>query len=56
MIKLCIFDLDGTVLDTVGTIAYYANQALEKTGLSPLKKSSIIFWQGGELPTLCAEC
>ena len=36
MIKLCIFDLDGTVLDTIETIAYYANSALEKNGVEPI--------------------
>ena len=33
MVKLCIFDLDGTVLDTIHTIAYYANEALKKNGI-----------------------
>jgi orotate phosphoribosyltransferase len=28
MTKLCIFDLDGTVLDTVETIAYYGGHAV----------------------------
>lgn len=36
MIKLCIFDLDGTVLDTIGTIAYYGNYALEKNQIAPI--------------------
>ena len=36
MVKLCIFDLDGTVLDTIHTIAYYANFALEKNGIEPI--------------------
>jgi phosphoglycolate phosphatase len=36
MIKLCIFDLDGTVLDTVKTIAHYGNFALEKNGIEPI--------------------
>ena len=36
MIKLCIFDLDGTVLDTVTTIAYYGNYALSKHGIEPI--------------------
>lgn len=36
MIKLCIFDLDGTVLDTLQTIAYYGNYALEKNGIAPI--------------------
>ena len=34
--KLCIFDLDGTVLDTIETIAYYANYALENNGIEPI--------------------
>jgi len=37
MIKLCIFDLDGTLLDTITTIAYYANGALEKHGVEPIE-------------------
>lgn len=36
MIKLCIFDLDGTVLNTLDTIAYYGNSALEKNGIQPI--------------------
>ena len=36
MIKLCIFDLDGTVLDTVHTISYYGNAALLKHGVEPI--------------------
>lgn len=36
MVKLCIFDLDGTVLDTVGTIAHYGNYALQKHGIEPI--------------------
>ena len=29
MIKLCIFDLDGTILDTLGQIDYYVNYAMK---------------------------
>lgn len=36
MVKLCIFDLDGTLLNTINTIAYYANSALEKHGVAPI--------------------
>ena len=36
MVKLCIFDLDGTLLNTLNTIAYYANNALEKHGVAPI--------------------
>lgn len=37
MIKLCIFDLDGTALDTLETIAYYGNNALTNHGIEPIE-------------------
>ena len=52
MIKLCIFDLDGTVLDTVGTIAYYANGALEKNGIAPIEKKQYNFLAGRGIANL----
>ena len=52
MIKLCIFDLDGTVLDTVGTIAFYANQALEKNGIEPIEKKQYNFLAGRGIANL----
>lgn len=36
MIKACLFDLDGTVLDTLTTIAYYGNKALENFGIKAI--------------------
>lgn len=33
MIKGCLFDLDGTLLNTLTTIAYHANNTLKKYGL-----------------------
>jgi len=30
MIKACVFDLDGTVLDTINSITYFVNVTLEK--------------------------
>lgn len=36
MIKCAIFDLDGTLLDTINTIAYYVNLTLQKYGISPI--------------------
>lgn len=35
MIKACVFDLDGTLLNTLPTIMHYCNQTLERYGLSP---------------------
>ena len=35
MIKLCIFDLDGTVLDTVASIAHFLNTVLVHHGIEP---------------------
>ena len=33
MIKACIFDMDGTVVNTINSIAYFANNALCEAGL-----------------------
>lgn len=38
MIKYCIFDLDGTLLDTLDTITYYMNKTLEAHGIKPLTR------------------
>lgn len=46
MIKLCIFDLDGTVLDTVHTIAYYGNYALSKNGIDPIDDEEYKYFAG----------
>ena len=34
--KYCIFDLDGTILDTITTITYYVNRTLLGEGLPPI--------------------
>lgn len=36
--KAYIFDLDGTLVDTLGSIAYYANRALEQYGFHAIEK------------------
>ena len=46
MVKLCIFDLDGTVLDTVTTIAYYGNYALSKNSLAPIAVKEYNYFAG----------
>lgn len=47
MIKLCIFDLDGTVLDTVRTIAYYTNTALKLHGMGEIPTEEYKYLAGG---------
>lgn len=34
MYKACVFDMDGTILNTLDSIAYFANKALVSAGLS----------------------
>ena len=36
MIKLCIFDLDGTLTDTLSSIAYFGNEALRALGAAEI--------------------
>ena len=36
MIRLCIFDLDGTLLSTLGTINYYVSKTLVRYGLEAI--------------------
>ena len=36
MIKYCIFDLDGTLLNTITSITYYLNRTLEAHGISEI--------------------
>ena len=38
MIKCCVFDLDGTLLNTLETIRYYVNRTLEKYGKAPISE------------------
>lgn len=38
MIKYCIFDLDGTLLNTLDTITYYVNSTLEAEGLGRVSR------------------
>ena len=52
MSKLCIFDLDGTVLDTVGSIAYYGNLALEMNGIEPIEVEKYKYFAGDGARTL----
>lgn len=44
--KACIFDLDGTLLDTVDTIAYYGNKALEAFGYKAIGREEYKYFAG----------
>ena len=44
--KLCIFDLDGTVLDTAPSIAHYGNLALEAHGIEPIEEEKYQYFAG----------
>lgn len=35
MLKLCIFDMDGTAVNSLRSIAYFANQTLVRNGFAP---------------------
>lgn len=44
--KACIFDLDGTIADTVESIAYVGNKTLEHFGLPPIPVKDYNFYAG----------
>ena len=46
MIKACIFDLDGTLLDTLETIAHYCNITLEHFGYDKIDVEKFKYFAG----------
>ena len=46
MVKICIFDLDGTLLDTLGNIGGHMNATLEKYSLAPYAKEDYRYFVG----------
>ena len=44
--KGIIFDLDGTLLDTLETLAYYCNETLKKFGIAPYEKDAYRYMVG----------
>ncbi len=46
MIKCCIFDLDGTILDTISNITYYVNYVFEKRGIDPITEDECKYFAG----------
>ena len=46
MIKACIFDLDGTLADTLESMAYVANAIMQKYGLKTLPTDNFRYYSG----------
>lgn len=52
MIRACIFDLDGTILDTITTITYYVNYTLQKYGIDAVTEDECKYFAGNGAKTL----
>ncbi len=46
MIKLCIFDLDGTLVNSLKTITYYMNRTLTKHKIDPITENECQYFVG----------
>jgi len=46
MIKACIFDLDGTLLNSLPTITYYVNKTFSENGIPPLSEQECVRFVG----------
>lgn len=46
MIKVCVFDLDGTVMDTLESIAYFVNTTMKKMGLPSIETEKFKYFVG----------
>lgn len=46
MIKLCVFDLDGTVMDTLESIAYFVNYTMHKMHLPTIATEKFKYFAG----------
>lgn len=46
MKKACIFDLDGTLTDTLATLAYFVNSCLAKYGIEKIEKERFKYLAG----------
>ncbi|MDO5426137.1 MAG: HAD family hydrolase [Eubacteriales bacterium] len=53
MYKLCIFDLDGTLADTIASMAHPANRALSELGLPTLAPEGFKYYAGDGAAVLC---
>lgn len=51
--KACIFDLDGTLVNTIADIAFAANYALEELGYPPCEEDSYRYKVGNGMRMIC---
>lgn len=56
MIKACIFDLDGTLADTLESMAYVANEIMKKFGLRELPVDNFRYYCGEGANMLMRRC
>lgn len=56
MLKACIFDLDGTLANTLDSMAYVANEIMEKFGLTPQPVSNFKYYCGEGANMLVRRC
>ncbi len=56
MIKLVVFDLDGTLTDSLASIQYCANGALEACGLEGFSADRYRYFVGDGMPELIKRC
>ena len=54
MIRCCIFDLDGTILDTITTITYYVNLIFDRRGIERVTNDECKYFAGNGARTLIA--
>ncbi len=52
MYKCCVFDMDGTLADTIESIAYFGNAALAEIGLAPVDVERYKIFVGDGAATL----
>ena len=56
MIKACIFDLDGTLADTLESMAYVANTIMRKFGLKEMPVENFKYYSGEGANMLMRRC
>lgn len=52
MLKVCVFDLDGTVMDTLESIAYFVNFTMSEMGLPVIETEKFKYFAGDGRATL----